>query len=93
MRTFEHICLEVASSSKQPLRYFAKTEIKSDVKCVFYSYIKTIVHYSLVIDKLYTMTKFDDKIIIYFMPRLETSKFLCNFKAKRYNVNLITKIF
>ena len=35
MRTFEHVCFEIASSSKQPLCYFAETEIKSDLKCVF----------------------------------------------------------
>ena len=35
MRTFEYICFEIASSSKQPLCCFAKPEIKSDFKsCV-----------------------------------------------------------
>ena len=56
MRTFEYVCFEGASSRKQPLRCFAKTEtlVKSDFKCVFftvlnvsfYSYIKN-VHYGL----------------------------------------------
>ena len=51
MRTFQYVCFEVAFSSKQPLRvFFAKTEKKSDFKCVFfYSYIKNNVHYGLVI--------------------------------------------
>ena len=35
MKTFEYVCFEIASSSKQPLCYFAKTEIKSDFKFVF----------------------------------------------------------
>ena len=47
MRTFEYVCFEVAFSSYQHLRCFAKTEIKSDLKCAFYSYIKN-VHYGLV---------------------------------------------
>ena len=34
----------------------------------------------------------DDKIVIsYFMPRHQTLKFSYNFKAKRYNVNLMIK--
>ena len=35
MRTFEYVCFEIASSSKQPLSCFAKTEIKSEFKFVF----------------------------------------------------------
>ena len=30
-------------------------------------------------------------VISYFMPRHQTLKFSCNFKAKRYNVNLMNK--
>ena len=47
MRKFEYVCFEIASS--QPLCCVAKTEIKSDFKCVFYSYIKN-VNYGLVIN-------------------------------------------
>ena len=39
MRTFEYICVEIASSGKQPLSCFAKTEIESNFNRVFYSYI------------------------------------------------------
>ena len=49
MRTFEYVCFEIALSSLQPLCCFAKTEIKSDFKCVFYSHIKKNYNYGLVI--------------------------------------------
>ena len=49
LRCYSKITFEFASSSKQPLCCFAKTEIKSDFKCVFYSYIKKNVNYGLVI--------------------------------------------
>ena len=35
MRTFQFVCFEIELSSQQPLCCFAKTEIKSDFKCVF----------------------------------------------------------
>ena len=35
---FKYVCFEIALSSKQPLCCFAKTEMKSDFKCVFYCY-------------------------------------------------------
>ena len=35
MRTLEYVYFEISSSSEQPLCCFAKTEIKSDFKCVF----------------------------------------------------------
>ena len=49
MRTFEYVCFKIALSSKQALCCFAETEIKSDFKCVFYSYIEKFVNYGLVI--------------------------------------------
>ena len=53
-----------------------------------------IVHYGLVIIIRFCQRLIihDDKTIIcYFMPRHQTSKFSYNFKAKRYNVNLMNK--
>ena len=49
MRTFEYICLKIVSFSKEPLCCFAKTEIKSDFKCVFTVILKKNVNYGLVI--------------------------------------------
>ena len=49
MRTFKYVCFEIELSSLQPLCCFAKIEIKSDFKFVFYNYIKKIVNYGLVI--------------------------------------------
>ena len=49
MRTFEYICFEIASSSKQPLCCFAKPEIKSDFKSCVFTVILKNVNYSLVI--------------------------------------------
>ena len=49
MRTFEYVCFEIALSSEQPLYCFAKTEIKSDFKCVFLQLYLKNVHYGLVI--------------------------------------------
>ena len=37
MRTFECICFEIAFSSLQPVCCLAKTEIKSDFKCLFFT--------------------------------------------------------
>ena len=34
---------------------------------------------------------YDETVISYFMPRHQTLKFSYNFKAKRYNVNLMNK--
>ena len=48
MRTFEYVCFEIASSSLQPLCCFAKTEIKSDFKCVLTVILKNN-NYGLVI--------------------------------------------
>ena len=62
--------------------------------CVFYNYIKKIVNYSLVIiiRFCHRLIIHNDKTVIrYFMPRHETLKFSYNFKAKRYNVNLMNK--
>ena len=42
MRTFEYVCFMIALSSYQPLCFFAKTEIKSNFKFDFYSYIKKL---------------------------------------------------
>ena len=39
MRNFEYVCFETASSNQQPLCCFAKTGIKSDFKCVFFTVI------------------------------------------------------
>ena len=49
MRTFEYVCIKGAYSRQQPLCCVAKREIKSDFKRGFYSYIKEIAHYDLVI--------------------------------------------
>ena len=68
--------------------------MKSDFKCVFYSYIKKNVNDGLVIIIWFCHRLFfhDDKTIIsYFMPSQQTLKFSYNFKAKRYNVNLMNK--
>ena len=47
MRAFEYVCFEIASSSEQPLCYFARMEIKSDFKCVFFTIILKSVNYGL----------------------------------------------
>ena len=55
---------------------------------------KKNVNYRLVIIKRFChgLIIHDDKIIIsYFMSRHQTLKFSYNFKAKRYNVNLMNK--
>ena len=50
MRSFEYVCFKIASSSEQSMCCFAKTEIKSDFKCVFLTVIlKKNVNYGLVI--------------------------------------------
>ena len=41
MRTFEYVCFEIASSGKQPV-LFCQNGDKTDIKCVFYSYIKKL---------------------------------------------------
>ena len=41
MRTFEYVCFKIASSSKQPMCCFAKTEIKSDLNGFFTVILKT----------------------------------------------------
>ena len=38
MRTFKYVYFEIAPSILQPLFCFAKTEIKSDFKCVLQLY-------------------------------------------------------
>ena len=60
----------------------------------FYSCIVKNVNYGLVIIIWFChwLIIHDDKTVIsYFMPRHQTLKFSYNFKAKRYNVNLINK--
>ena len=60
----------------------------------FYSYIKNIVNYGLVIIirfRHWLIVHGDESVIIDFMPRHQTLKFSYNFKAKGYNVNLMNK--
>ena len=48
MKTFEYVCLEITSSSKQPLCWFAKTEI-NQILNVFLQLYEKIDNYGLVI--------------------------------------------
>ena len=60
----------------------------------FNSYIKKNVNYGLVIIIWFChclIIHNDETVISYFMPRHQTLKFSYNFKAKRYNVNLMNK--
>ena len=73
---------------------FAKTEIKSDFKSNFLQLYLKNVNYGLVIIIRFChwlIIHDDETVIIYFMPRHQTLKFSYNFKAKRYNVNLMNK--
>ena len=61
----------------------------------FYRYIKKNVNYGLVIIIRFRhrlIVHDDETVISDFMPRHQTLKFTYNFKAKRYNVNLVKKI-
>ena len=70
MRTFEYVCFEIASSSYQPLCCFAKTDIKSYFKRVFYSFIKKLsISLVIIIRFCHRLIIHDDKTVIsYFMP-------------------------
>ena len=60
----------------------------------FYSYIKKNNNYGLVIIirfRHWLIVHDDEPVISYFMPRHQTVKVSYNFKAKRYNVNLMNK--
>ena len=60
----------------------------------FYSYILKHVNYGLVIFIRFRhliIIHDDETVISYFMPRHQTLKFSYNFKAKKYNVNLMIK--
>ena len=73
---------------------FAKTETKSDFKSNFLQLYLKNVNYGLVIIIRFChwlIIHDDETVIIYFMPRHQTLKFSYNFKAKRYNVNLMNK--
>ena len=94
MRIFEYVCFEIASSSLQPLCWFAKTEIKSDFKFVFLQLYLKNVNYGLAIIirfRHWLIVHDDETVISDFMPRHETLKFSYKFKAKRYNVSLMNK--
>ena len=58
----------------------------------YYSYSKKNVNYGLVIIirfRHYLIVHDDETVISDFMPRHQTLKLSYNFKAKRYNVNLM----
>ena len=60
----------------------------------FFTVILKNVNYGLVIIIWFChrLIVYDDETVIsYFMPRHQTLKFLYNFKAKKYNVNLMNK--
>ena len=59
----------------------------------FYSYIKKNHHGLVIIIRFrhWLIVHDDETVISYFMPRHQTVKFSYNFKAKRYNVNLMNK--
>ena len=62
--------------------------------CIFTVILKNNAHYGFVIIVWFChrLIIHDDKTVIcYFMPRHQTSKFSYNFKAKRYNLNLMNK--
>ena len=93
MRAFEYVCFEIASSSLQPLCCFAKTEIKSDLSCASYSYIKND-HYgiAIIIRFCHRLVIHDDKTVVcYVVPRHHTSRFSYNLTDKIYNVILTKK--
>ena len=62
--------------------------------CFFTVILKKNVNYGLVIIIRFShrlIVHDDETVISYFMPRHQTLKFSYNFKAKKYNVNLMNK--